>query len=170
VALLEAGLARSVVGLERRTASLAAAALAAGELAFRGETRDLARHQATASADTVLLVDVLYQLDDSAQAAVLDAVAAAARACIVIRTLDPECGARSRLTQALERLGRRVWPNAGNTVNAPAIAAVTERLKARGFAVEVAPCWRGTPFANVLLVARRVSAAPLPPRPAVKAP
>jgi len=163
VALLEAGLARSVLGLERRPSSLAAARLAAGHLPFRGEALDLARDQAAAAVDTVLLIDVLYQLDDGVQAAVLDAVAGAARARIVIRTLDPARGARSRFTQALERMGRRVWPNAGSTVNAPTIAALTGKLEARGFAVEAMPCWRGTPFANVLLIARRVNAPPLPP-------
>ena len=35
------------------------------------------------------------------------------------------------------------------------ISALTRLLEERGFDTDVSPCWQGTPFANVLIVARR---------------
>ena len=98
---------------------------------------------------------MLYTLDTPAQDALLHDMAQAARSHIVIRTLDPALGLRSRFAIGAERLGRRVWPNAGAHVNARPVPAVAAALERHGFAITVAPCWQGTPFANVLLVAQR---------------
>src|SRR5487761_2332338 len=92
VALLLAGAARSVRGLELAPRALAQAAQAAAGLAFRAEARDLARDASVAAADTVLVVDVLYRLPDAAQAELLAAAARAARRLVVIRMLDPDRG------------------------------------------------------------------------------
>lgn len=155
VALLEAGLARSVLGLDWNPAPLDAARRAAAGLAFRAEVRDVARPAALPRADTVLLVDVLYQLAPVAQDALLREAARAARARLLIRTLDPDRGWRSALGLGLERLGRRVWPNSGAHVTPRPVPALLDVLAQEGFAVTVEPCWRGTPFANVLVVGRR---------------
>lgn len=155
VALLEAGLASEVTGLDWGTEALRQAERAAAGLAFRAVHQDLSRPASLPPADTVLLIDVLYQLDAPAQDAVLRDAAGAAGERIVIRTLDPELGLRSRFAIGAERLGRLAWANSGAHVNprpVPALAAVLER---HGFATSVTPCWQGTPFANVLLVARR---------------
>jgi hypothetical protein len=72
-----------------------------------------------------------------------------------VRTADPSHGLRSAITRGLEVLFRRVWPHAGARVNALPVVQLAARLQEAGFAVTAAPCWRGTPFANVLLVARR---------------
>ena len=155
VALLEAGLARSVLGLDWNPAPLDAARRAAAGLAFRAEPRDVARPTPLPRADTVLLVDVLYQLAPAAQDALLREAARAARGRVLIRTLDPDRGWRSAFTLGLERLGRRVWPNSGAHVAPRPVPALLDVLAREGFAATVEPCWRGTPFANVLVVGRR---------------
>ncbi len=159
MALLEAGLARSVLGLDWNAAHVAIAQRAGRGLAFAAGSQDLTRDGAVPAVDTVILVDVLYQLDTVAQSAVLEGAARAARSRLLIRTADPGRGLRSALTRWLEVLGRRVWPNSGARVNAQPVQGIEARLAALGFDVEVAPCWRGTPFANVLIVARRRDAS-----------
>jgi SAM-dependent methyltransferase len=159
VALLEAGFATSVLGFDINPALLARATRASEGLPMRVEARDLSRPGALPACDTLLLIDVLYQLETAAQAALLEAAAASARRMIVIRTADPARGWRSLLTRTLERMTRRVWPHAGATVNARPPSAMAATLSARGFACELAPCWTGTPFANVILIARRDYAA-----------
>lgn len=154
IALLEAGAATRVLGLDRDFNKLAEAGRAAKGLRFSAMGVDLARAAPLPPADTVLLVDVLYQLGTEAQAAVLRAAMRSAPR-ILIRTLDPDRQARSWLALALERGLRRVLPNAGSTVNPQPIAWIVERLTAGGYATEIVPCWAGTPLANVLLVSRR---------------
>jgi hypothetical protein len=62
---------------------------------------------------------------------------------------------RSTLTLRLERLMQGLSPHSGNHVDAVPVAKLAETLADAGFAVSSAPCWQGTPFANVLLIARR---------------
>ncbi len=119
--------------------------------------QDLARDAALPDADTVLLIDVLYQLDAGAQRALLDAAARAARTRLLIRSADPARGWRSTLSSLLERGFRRVWPHSGSTVNPLPIPMLVAELEPHGFIVTAEPCWRGTPFANMLLIARRAS-------------
>lgn len=155
VALLEAGVARSVVGLDWAARSLGDAQQAAAGLAFTGVRQDLAQPDVPAC-DTALLVDVLYSMGQPAALALLRAAAGAARGRVVIRTLDPAQGVRSVVTRTLERLGRRVWPHAGATVAPVPVPTLMDALREAGFVPEPPqPCWEGTPFANVLIVARR---------------
>jgi 2-polyprenyl-3-methyl-5-hydroxy-6-metoxy-1,4-benzoquinol methylase len=154
VALLEAGLARSVLGLDCHTGHLEQARRAAKGLAFTTAMQDLAEAQNVPHTDTMLLIDVLYQLESAAQMALLRAAARAARQRILIRTLDPDRGIRSAFTISLERLIRRVSPHSGRHVDALPVAKITEALSNAGFVVSVTPCWRGTPFANVLIMGR----------------
>jgi SAM-dependent methyltransferase len=155
VVLLEAGAASAVLGLDRNAAQLEQARDAARGLPLRVALCDLATDQTLPGADTVFLIDVLYQLDTPVQLALLASAAHSARERIVIRTADPKRGLRSATTRLLEVLGRRIWPHAGTHVNAQLIDSLTLLLRTGGFEVSVAPCWRGTPFANVLLTARR---------------
>lgn len=155
VALLEAGLASSVVGIDLELRHLAQARHAASDLPYFVVAQDLKLPFAAMQATTVLLIDVLYQLADDAQHAVLVAACGGAQDRIVIRTLDPDRGARSRLTVGAERLMRRISPHAGALINPWKVARLQELLTERGFAVSVAPCWGRTPFANVLLIGRR---------------
>ena len=151
--LLEAGLARSVVGLELRPVLLAQARRALRGLPFAGILRDLTVDATLPPADTVLLLDVLYQLPTEVQRRLLAAAAGSARRLVLVRTADPDRGARAWLSRVLERAARRVWPHSGATVNARPVGSIVQQLSDAGFAVRVTPCWAGTPFANVLLVA-----------------
>jgi SAM-dependent methyltransferase len=156
VALLEAGLARSVLGLDRNAGHLRQACRAATGLPFAaalGSDGGAGR----AGGDHIMLVDVLYQLEAGVQLALLRTAARVARQRILIRALDPDRGMRSALTIRLERLMRLVCPHSGKHVDVLPVARLTETLSEAGFAVSVAPCWQGTPFANVLIIGRRAS-------------
>jgi SAM-dependent methyltransferase len=155
LALLEAGLARSVLGLDRNPAHLEQARCAAQGLEFRAALQDLAETQEIPPTTTVLLIDVLYQLEERPQMALLNAAARAARERVLIRTLDPDRGVRSTLTLGLERILRHVSPNSGDHIEALPLGRLARVLAEAGFAVASAPCWKGTPFPTVLLIGRR---------------
>ena len=152
--LLETGLARSVTGVECHASHLRQARAAMRDLDFNGVAQDLSCDADLPSADTVLLIDVLYQLDTAAQASLLRRVAGAARARVVIRTADPSRGWRSMVTRGLELGFRQVWPHAGAHVNARPTQDATRILAGLGMRCSVVPCWAGTPLSNVLIVAR----------------
>jgi SAM-dependent methyltransferase len=155
VALLETRLARSVVGLDRNARHLEQARRAACGLAFSAIVQDLAGSQELPEAATVLLIDVLYQIDSRPQLALLRAAARAASQRIVIRTLDPDRGVRSALTLWLEGLMRPLSPHAGDHVDVLPPARLAQTLVDAGFVVSSAPCWEGTPFASILIIGRR---------------
>ena len=156
--LLLAGGAESVLGLDRNGPALAEAQAAADGLPARFAAADLATAPLP-HCDTLLLVDVLYQLPMAAQRALLDRMAAAARRRIVIRAFDPDLGWRSRCGFAMEwlnRAGRGDLRRAAiEPMKLPALRAVLEQA---GFRVSITPCWGGMPLPNVLLLAERGSA------------
>ncbi len=155
VALLAAGLARSVLGMDRPGPALADARRAGAGLPFAVQQADLATDPGVPACDTVLLVDVLYQLGAGPALALLRAAARAARERVIIRTLDPGLGWRSGLATVLERAARGWWPHAGRQVEPLAVPVLIATLRDEGFAASAVPCWQGTPFANVLIAARR---------------
>ena len=155
IVLLEAGVADAVLGYDLNHAHLRQAEAAARELAFRSEISDLSQSLTFPVADTVLMIDILYQLTTSTQLRLLEQAAAAARSRILIRTADPACGWRSTVTRWLELLVRRFWPHSGARVNARPIGTMSTMLVSLGFTVSQTPCWQGTPFANILLDGRR---------------
>lgn len=160
IALLEAGLAQSVLAIDSRATAVRDAARAGAGIAFTAERRDLAQPFNLPRCDTVLLIDVLYQLASEHQTRLLSRVTEAAPRLILIRTPDPLRGTRSRLIHAGEILFRRVWPHCGATVNIPAPDALRIRLTRCGYDVTIRPCSRGTPFANLLLTANRTVTPP----------
>ena len=151
--LPEAGRAPRVTGPDRAGPALADARVAAAGLPFTARVQDLADDPAIPPCDTILLIDVLYQLGPAAASRLLAAAAASRR--VLVRTLDPGLGVRSAVAVALERLGRLGWPHSGRHVAPLPIEALRAMLEADGFKVEVTPCWQGTPFANVLIDATR---------------
>lgn len=155
IALLQAGLADSVIGIDWHAGRLAEVNRAAAGMAFTTRLHDLVHGPGSLAADTILAVDVLYQLDDASQHRLLHAAAHAARQRIVLRLLDPERGMRSALTVGLERLWRGLSPHAGRCVNPWPLARLAAILEPLGYEITVTPCWHGTPFATVLLTARR---------------
>jgi SAM-dependent methyltransferase len=156
--LLLTGSAESVLGLDRNGPALAEAQAASEGLPARFIATDLATAPLP-DCDTLLLVDVLYQLPPAAQQALLARMAAAARRRIVIRAFDPGLGWRSRCGFAMEwlnRAGRGDLRRAAiDPMTLPALRALLEQA---GFRVSVTPCWGGMPLPNVLLLAERGSA------------
>jgi SAM-dependent methyltransferase len=159
LALLLAGHATEVTGLDRAGAKIADAARAAVGLPARFEAADLAT-AALPECDTAMLIDVLYQMPPGLQQDLLGRVARAARRRVLIRAFDPDRGWRSAVGRAMEGAGRLLRGEAGRAAIAPLpIAALAAPLEAAGFTVAIAPCWQGTPLPNVLLVAERGSHA-----------
>jgi SAM-dependent methyltransferase len=156
VALLEAGLARWVAGLDCQAGLVQQARRAAAGLALSAIVQDLAECQELPSAETILLIDVLYQLGPQVQMSLLQAAIRASRQRIIIRTLDPELGLRSVLSIWLEKLTRSLSPHSGKHVVVCPISSVVQTLTDAGFAASVHPCWQGTPFANVLIIGRPI--------------
>jgi uncharacterized protein (DUF2062 family)/SAM-dependent methyltransferase len=154
VLLLEQKVATRVVGFDWDSKKVAFATGAAEGLAATFRTGNLC-DAIPESGDTALLVDVLHYLKDEEQDAALRNAARAARRLVVVRELDPDRGWRSVVTRAQEGMTTGVGYNRGARVNVRAIRELTRVLEEEGFAVEVTPCWGGTPFANVLIVGRR---------------
>ena len=158
LALLAAGLADRLTGLDRDGAKLAEARLAAAGLPATFADVDLAAPDPVLpGCDTLLMVDVLYQLPEAAQRPLLAAAARAARRRVLVRAFDPGRGWRSAAGYAMEVLGRAVRGDR-NAIRPLPPAAVAAPLEAAGFAVSVSPCWGNTPLPNVLLVAERAAA------------
>jgi hypothetical protein len=155
ILLLEAGLASRVTAIDGNAAALAQAAQAAIGLPLAIARRDLAACQALPPGDTLVMADLLYQLPPAAQLALAGEAGSKARRRVIIRTLDPERGWRSRAAIALERLGRLGWPHSGALVNPLPVAHLAAPLSNAGFVIKVTPNWQGTPFANVLMLAQK---------------
>jgi len=156
LALLLAGRASAVTGLDLDAGKIARATAAAGDLPARYVVADLATAPIP-PCDTALVIDVLVQMTPPAQDALLARLAAAAPPRIVIRAFDPGRGWRSGFGLAMDRLRRRLGGDLGlaGTVAPQPIAVLRAPLDAAGYAVSVTPCWAGTPLPNVLLVAER---------------
>ncbi|MFT8243690.1 methyltransferase domain-containing protein [Roseomonas sp. BN140053] len=157
LALLLAGLAEAVSGLDGDAAKLAEARAAAAGLPARYAAADLTEAP-VAACDTVLLVDVLYQLPAVAQRDLLNRAAAAARRRVVIRAFDPQAGWRSRVGMFTELANRALRGDWQAAIEPLPVAALAAPLEAAGFRATVSPCWAGTPLPNVLILAERDAA------------
>ena len=132
-----------------------------------GDSADLLcadmRTAAFAAADTVVLLDVLHYLCIADQ----DAVLARARAALpdggrlVMRVGDASSSRRFAASRWVDRLvtlarGQGFGRPVGRT-----LAAWQQRLRELGFTVATEPMRKGTPFANVLIVATLAARAPV---------
>jgi hypothetical protein len=115
------------------------------------------RDAAIPPSDTVLLVDVLHYFRKDAQDRILLSAARAVNAGgrLVVREADTERGIRSWVTLVEERLFTAVGYNRGERVFFRPVRELCQKLEEAGLACEVRPAWARTPFANMLLVARR---------------
>jgi SAM-dependent methyltransferase len=144
----------SVTGIDLMPRDIARASAALGESA-RFVCGDM-RHTDFPAADAVVILDVLHYITVPEQDAVLARVRAAlgAGGTLLLRVGDAQSRRRFLISQWVDRVvtfvrGHRVTPQFGRT-----LAQWTERLRSLGFEVESRPMSQGTPFANVLLVAR----------------
>ncbi len=155
VALLEAGLAEQVTGLDWDERLLAKArAAAAADPRARFERADL-RRAAVPEGDTILLIDLLYQMPREAQLGLLRRFGAAARERVVMRLFDPARGWRSQVGWLFEAGLWLAGPYRHAQIRPLPLRTLTTALEEAGFACAVEPCWGVMPLPNVLLVARR---------------
>jgi SAM-dependent methyltransferase len=140
------------IELMRRDIERAQAALGDGAQFVCGDMR----HTAFPSADTVVILDVLHYIGIDEQDDVLARVRAALRpgGVLLLRVGDAASRRGFLASQWVDRIvtfvrGHRVAPQFGRP-----LASWIERLRALGFRVDSEPMSRGTPFANVLLIAR----------------
>jgi SAM-dependent methyltransferase len=153
LALLLAGLAQRVTGLDLDPAKIAEARQAAAGLPADFAVADLGMAPVP-PCDTALIFDVLLQMPEAAQLALVGRMAAAARRRVVIRAFDPDRGWRAQVGDAMERLGVRVRRD-GSSFRPLPLQVLAAPLVAAGFAVSIRPCWGWTPLPNVMLVALR---------------
>jgi SAM-dependent methyltransferase len=153
LALLLAGLAESVAGLDLDAGKVLDANRAAEGLPARFEAADLGLAPVP-PCDTVLIFDVLLQMPVAAQLDLVARMAEAARRRVVIRAFDPDCGWRARLGSAMEEAGRRLRRD-GSAFRPLPIEQIAEPLRRHGFVTRMRPCWGWTPLPNVMLVAER---------------
>ena len=108
------------------------------------------------AADAVVILDVLHYIDYEAQAEVLQRVRAALErgGVLLLRVADESPSLRFRFTVAIDRLVMRARGYPLARLYCKPLAQWTRELEALGFSVAAMPMSAGTPFANVLLVAR----------------
>ena len=150
--LLELGHAESVVGVDSDAEKVDVARQAGPEADFR--VADVARAE-LATADTILLIDVLHYLPLAEQDALLVAAVKSLTpgGRLLVRELDGDPSARSGVTRLFEWIGRKMGINRGRATAYRPASAVTELLEQLGLACRVQGASESTPFANVLIVA-----------------
>jgi SAM-dependent methyltransferase len=120
-------------------------------------------------ADVIVILDVLHYLDPDAQLGVLRGAADALSrdGTLLLRVADASGGLRFRVTEAVDLVVTRLRGHAVKRLHNHPLDERVRQLESLGLAVEARPMSAGTPFANVLLVARydsRTHEADLPLR------
>lgn len=109
-------------------------------------------------ADAVVILDVLHYVDYPAQEAILRRVRAAlpASGVLLLRIGDAGGGLRFRISNWVDHVVTWARGHRLGTLYCRTVADWQHVLGNLGFRVDVHPMSQGTPFANVLLVARAV--------------
>jgi SAM-dependent methyltransferase len=107
--------------------------------------------------DVIVLLDVLHYLSPAAQEAVLDRAAKAllANGVLILRVADPESGIRSLLTRHSDRIASLLRGELWGAYHLRPVSEWISLLESLGLRVRAMPMSQRTPFANVLLVARK---------------
>lgn len=147
---------RTVVDWDERKLALGEAAAQTLGLPVRfvrGDVHELPLH----AHDEVICADVLHYVTADEQDRLLDRMAALLRpgGQLLVRDMDRGLGWRSGLTWIQERLSLLLTISRGAGVHARDSGELVRRLEARGLAVQVEANYGSTPFANVLVLARR---------------
>ena len=108
-------------------------------------------------ADVIVLLDVLHYLDADAQSNLIERISAAISpgGLLLIREADAAAGFSFRLTRAAEMFAAW-WRGPGQGFHFRSRAQWNELLAKNGFVIETMPMSEGTPFSNLLWLARRV--------------
>jgi 2-polyprenyl-3-methyl-5-hydroxy-6-metoxy-1,4-benzoquinol methylase len=157
ILLLEAAAATKVLGLDWDKEKVEAAQAAAEDLPAKFETRD-ARGLDLESADSVLLIDVLHYLEKAAQDELLTTAASLVRpgGRLILREATTTLGWRSTLTIGIENISRFIRLNVGDRIVIRDVEKeIVPILESHAMTCEIKPCFAGTPFANVLLIAEK---------------
>ena len=114
------------------------------------------RTAAFGAADTVVILDVLHYIDFAAQEDVLRRVRAAhgRRGLLLLRVGDMSRSLRFRITATVDRAAMALRGHRIERFCARPVREWQELLETLGYQVDPQPMSEGTPFANVLLVAR----------------
>jgi SAM-dependent methyltransferase len=157
LSLLELGRVTRLSGFDSDPRKVALAQ-AAGQGQAHYEVGDLAGFEWPAS-DSVLLIDVLHYLPIDEQDAVLGRAAASVPigGRVVVREVDAALGVRSGVTRATEWFTTTIGLNrARSRLEYRSAREIVDRLESLGCSCEVRSASKGTPFANVLIVATRI--------------
>lgn len=143
-----------LIGIETR-----ARAAAMGARALQGEATILTgdiRTEGLPRADIVLLFDVLHMLSADDHAPMLQAIheALGAEGCLVIREADASAGWRFWMVRMANRIKALATGGLRQRFAFRTAADWRQTLASVGFDAYNLPMGRGTPFGNVLIVAR----------------
>jgi len=106
--------------------------------------------------DTVVILDVLHYIDFAAQGDVLKRIRAALgdEGVLLLRVGDQSSTLRFRFADAVDRAVMALRGHRFERLHTKPLAEWKKQLAELGFSVEAIPMSAGTPFTNVLLVAR----------------
>lgn len=110
-------------------------------------------------ADVVTLFDVLHYLNADAQVRLIERIANTIlpNGLLLVRDADAAAGFSYRVTHYAERFAAIARGHFGQRFHFRSRAEWNALFSENGFAIETLPMSEGTPFANVLWVARRIS-------------
>jgi SAM-dependent methyltransferase len=150
----EAARAPQVRGIELKAREVSRARCALGEAC--NVTQADIRCAAFGSADAVVMVDVLHYLRVDAQRDVLRRVRAAlpSGGLLLLRVADAAAGLRFRITSCVDKFSMLTRGHGLVTTYCRSVEEWRTLLRDFDFESEAVPMSQGTPFANVLLIAR----------------
>ena len=107
----------------------------------------------------IVMLDVLHYLGEAEQGRVIEKAAGALEpgGLLLMREADADAGFAFRVTEWSERIAGVLRGEFGQRLHYRSAVDWIAELAGRGFAVSAEPMSEGTPFANVLFVARKVS-------------
>jgi SAM-dependent methyltransferase len=146
------------IDLSAARVTTARRALGAQAQLDRGDVRDLDFQRSS----VIVLLDVLFYLGEAEQASVIEKAAAALEpgGLLLLREADAGAGLAFHATKWIERLACALRGGFRQRLHYRSAAQWMAQLAMHGLVVETLPMSDGTPFANILFVARKVSPRP----------
>lgn len=150
------GLALRGIDLSEDRVKTARSALGSDAQVDRRDLRDL-RDLDFQPCSVVALLDVLFYLGETQQALVIEKAAAALEpgGLLLLRETDAGAGFAFHVTKWAERLAGVLRGELRQRLHYRSGAHWVAELARRGFTVEVMPMSEGTPFSNLLFIARK---------------